>query len=241
MNAQVRPTRFIAAWLVAGLFFWPAILAVAAITAVPLAIAFRILDLLPLPDTLFELLYFIILTPLLASFGWTIGAIQSLVTKRYLRVELHRWRAVSALGGLVAFIPAAFLCIKGCAGDEIGYLWTQPSLRPADDMLWAMLVYVGILSVAQFLMLRRQARAASLWIVAHVVSVPMSYALWRNPLAIQNPQIESWLILALAGPIVAALFTGTVMLRIVLITLPAGKSKRKPLGKRVADGMPFLS
>ena len=170
--------------------------------------------------------------------GWSIGAFQWLVTKRYLHVDLQRWREVSALGGLLASIVALHVCQGTCANDDSMYLWVNPSLRPADGLLLSMLLFLGLFSTAQFLMLRRQARAAPLWIIAHVISVPLVYALWKNPLAYHFPRVDSTTGLVLAIPLVVALVTGAVMLRIVLVSANGVKAKREAMAYQAATRTP---
>ena len=159
--------------------------------------------------------------------GWCIGALQLLVTRRHLGFDLPHWREFSTLGGFVAGAVSGPVCTELCVFSDINLLWVRPSMRPADGLLLSLLLFLGLLSAIQFLTLRRLASAAALWVLAHVVSVPLVYAFWRNPLAARFPYTESTVGILLTTPFVAALVTGAVMLRIVSLSKAQDKAKRK--------------
>lgn len=242
MTARVRPIRFLIAWFAAAglvLPFAPLLsLTIATMVAVPIK---HMLSLIPAPNRVDGIPAILFIGLLAFAYGWCIGALQKLVVKRYLDVVLRRWCVVSALGGSLAGAAAILSCQGSCIADEVEHLWTQPSLRPADELLLTMFVFLGILSAVQFLMLRRQLPSAPLWIVAHIVSVPLVYGLWRSSLASQFPNVDSWVIVVVSIHFVAALVTAAVMLRIVSLAMNGEKAKRNAEARQETNSAPLKS
>ena len=127
----------------------------------------------------------------------------------------------------MAGVLSSPVCTELCVFSDINLLWVQPSLRPADGFLLSLLLFLGILSTVQFLTLRRQASAAALWVIAHIVSVPLAHAVWRNPLAHHFTRTESFIGITLITPLVAGLVTGAVFLRIVSLSTATNNARRK--------------
>lgn len=227
MLERVSPLRFTLGWLAAAVLLLPLSLLIwAPVAAVYFAPAALVSAGNP-SEAVSAALGHIFLGTFAAAMGWCIGALQQLVTRRYLRIDLLRWREISLVGGFVAGVIASVTCSNICDFSDISLLWVRPSMRPAGGLLFSMLLFLGLLSAAQFLTLRRQVGASVLWVIAHLITVPMAYALWRNPLAAYFPYTESTVGIILTTPAVAALVTGAVMLHIVSHSTSRDKAKPK--------------
>ena len=231
MPQRARSVRFTLSWLAAAVLLLPLSFLIW-VPAASIIVGPGLLVSVSVPsEATSAALAHVLLATFAAAMGWCIGSLQLLVTRRYLHFELLRWREFSLLGGFAAGVVSSLVCTEYCVFDDINLLWVQPSLRPADGLLLSLLLFLGLLSVVQFLTLRRQARSAALWVIAHIVSVPLVYGLWRNPLATVFPRMESGVGIILITPLVAALVTAAVMLRIVSLSAVGDKAKRKARSK----------
>ncbi len=227
MLERARPLRFTLAWVGAAVLLLPLSIVIGIAIGLIFAVPALLVPEFGLPDMLITAPGYLFLATFAAAMGWCIGALQQLVTRRYLRFEFRHWREFSAFGVLLAGSLSGYVCSQQCEFDDISLLWVQPSLRPAGGLLFSLLLFLGILSAVQFLTLCRQASAAALWVIARLVSLPLAYAFWRNQLAIYFPYTESHLGIIPITPFVAALVTGAVMLRIVSLSSTRDKPKRK--------------
>lgn len=228
MLEHVSPRRFAFAWVIAAVLLLPLSFLIWAPAASIFVVPGLLVSAGAPSEAVSAALAHVFLGTFAAAMAWCIGALQQLVTRRYLQFELPRWREISVLGGFVAGVVSSIVCSEFCVFSDINLLWVRPSLRPADGLLLSLLLFLGILSAVQLLTLRRQASAAALWVIAHLVSVPLVYGLWRNPLATYFPYTESTEGIIFITPFVTGLVTGAVMLRIVSLSAAGEKTKRKP-------------
>ena len=185
MRQRARPLHFALAWIGAAVLLLP--LSVMIWTALGSIIAIpALLDRRNWPAR------YVLRTALAYGFlgihsrrRWDacIGAMQRLVSGRYLRFDLRHWREVSALGGiLVAGAVSSFVCARSVCIFGYQSLVGPPQRAPGGGLAPGsiLLLFLGI-SVGRSIRvtLRRQAVAAALWVIAHLVSVPMVYALWQ--------------------------------------------------------------
>ena len=222
MRKEKRPRCFWTMWFVAGLVVLP----LSAALTIPIILAMKSLA------STFDLLPFgvwreyLVLAIAWLVVGFCIGFLQKAVVKRYLHLELPRWRVISVLAALMAGVLTWQLLADGFISSKLYSLGIDQKMRFHIDFSIIIVIYLGLFSLFQNLFLRRQGFGTWRWPAAHagsqVIAAAVLLAVYGT-LGQMYP--NTFMSLAVHAPVTAAI-TGYVMLCLLKGNFRAGKTKR---------------
>ena len=222
MQKEIRPRHFWIMWFVAGLVVLP----LSAALTIPIWLA-----MLSLVASTFDMLpyggwhRYLFLAIAWLIIGFCIGFLQKVVVKRYLHLELPRWRVISVLAALFAGILACQLVEDGFISSELYSLGIDQETRYHIDLSIIIVTYLGLFSLFQYLFLRRHGYGTWRWVAAHAGSQIIAAAVLLAVHGILGQVYpNTFLSLAVHAPVTAAI-TGYVMLRLLQGHMRAGKTK----------------
>jgi hypothetical protein len=206
---EFRPRAFLLGWLVGGVLVYPITIVLLAALWGGLAVVFGSFYRSDMGSGATGFLIaggaFLISG---AVIGFCVGMVQRWLLRRYLSWTADDWRRYSALGGAIGACIAAL--VYGFAHElmrrRTGYNYNQ--IDTAAMVI--MPLFIGVVSVMQWLALRHAVRHALLWVMANVVGgLIFSGMLWVN-----GPRIDpdyAWIVpfIAVFGQ---SFVTGFVML-----------------------------
>jgi hypothetical protein len=207
-EVEIRPRAFLIGWLVGGVLVYPIVIMVFAALWGGLALVFGsfykpgnsgIIDFIGLTAG-------VLISG--AAIGFTVGSVQRWLLRRYLCWTADRWRRYSAIGGMIGAAVATLTY-----GFARALIYRRTGYYPGSmdmAMMVLMPLFVGVVSVLQWMTLRYAVKQALLWVLANVVGgLIFSGMLWINA-----PRMDSdsaW-IAAFIAVLGQAFVTGIVML-----------------------------
>lgn len=224
MNAQAKTGRFMIAWFVAGIAVLPlteALIFIAISTPGELLRFFDVSDSMLYADNHMAALALCWLIN-----GFCIGYLQKAIVKRFLRVDLGRWKLYSALGALLAG-SIAFPCLNGsCVPVQLyGYRFGSDLSLTIESSI-VIFLYLTVFAAVQCLALSRLVSVSWRWIAAHAGSLLLvSLASVAEQSLSGAAHFNAGLTLAL-NVLVVTLATGLVMLRLLSRSRQAAKAAR---------------
>jgi hypothetical protein len=208
---EFRPRAFLIGWLVGGVLVYPITIVLLAALWGGLAVVFGSFYRSDMGSGAVGFLTagaaFLISG---AVIGFCVGMVQRWLLRRYLSWTADHWRRYSALGGAIGACVAAL--VYGLAHElmrqRTGYSYNRGQADTAAMVI--MPLFIGVVSVMQWMTLRHAVRHALLWVMANVVGgLIFSGMLWVN-----GPKMDPDL--AWVAPFIAVLgqsfVTGSVML-----------------------------
>lgn len=206
---EIRPRAFLIGWLVGGVLVYPIVMMIFAALwggiALTVGSFYR-------PGSN-EFMDFIgLCTGILvsgAAVGFSVGIVQRWLLRRYLCWTADGWRRYSTLGGSLGAVVAALA--YGFARALIYRRMGGDYPRSIDMAAMVMMpLFIGVMSVLQWMTLRHAVKQALLWVLANVVGgLIFSGMLWINA-----PRMDSdiaW-VAAFIAVLGQAFVTGIVML-----------------------------
>lgn len=180
---EFRPRAFLIGWLVGGVLVYPITIVLLAALWGGLAVVFSSFYRSNFGSGAIGFLAagaaFLITG---AVTGFCVGMVQRWLLRRYLSWTADHWRRYSALGGAIGAAIAAL--VYGFAHELIrrrtGYSYSYSTQVDVAAMV-IMPLFIGVVSVMQWMTLRHAVRHALLWVMANVVGgLIFSGMLWVN-------------------------------------------------------------
>jgi len=207
-DIEIRPRAFLIGWLVGGVLVYPIVVMIFAALWGGLALVFGNFY---RPGTSGAIDFIGAMGGVLlsgAAIGFSVGAVQRWLLRRYLCWTADRWRRYSVIGGALGAGVAAL-----AYGFARALIYRRTGYYPGSTDMAAMVLmplFVGIVSVLQWMILRYAVKQALLWVLANVVGgLIFSGMLWIN--APRMDSDASW-IAAFIAVLGQAFVTGIVML-----------------------------
>lgn len=207
-DVEIRPRAFLIGWLVGGVLVYPIVVMLFAALWGALALVFGSFYRPGTSDVMDFIGAIVGVLVTGAVIGFSMGAVQRWLLRRYLCWTADRWRRYSTLGGAIGAVVAALA--YGFARTMI-YRRTGYYMGSMDMAAMVLMpLFVGIVSVLQWMTLRYAVKQALLWVLANVVGgLIFSGMLWINA-----PRMDSdvaWMaaVIAVLGQ---AFVTGITML-----------------------------
>jgi len=205
---EIRPRAFLIGWLVGGVLVYPIVIMLFAALwggiALTVGTFYRpgnngVIDFIGLTAG-------VLISG--AVIGLSVGAVQRWLLRRYLCWTADRWRRYSMLGGALGAAVAALVYSFARM-----MLYRRTGYYPGSMDMAAMVImplFVGVMSVLQWMTLRYAVKQSLLWVLSNVVGgLIFSGMLWINAPRMDND--ISWI-----APFIAVLgqafVTGLVML-----------------------------
>jgi hypothetical protein len=175
-DVEIRPRAFLIGWLVGGVLVYPIAIVFLAALWGGLALVFG--SFRPNNDGLNFIGAAAAFLVSGAAIGFCVGAVQRWLLRRYLCWTADRWRRYSTIGGTVG--AAVSMLVYGFARELLrrrtGYY------APVDTAAMVVMpLFVGVVSVMQWMTLRHAVKQALLWVMANVVGgLIFSGMFWVN-------------------------------------------------------------
>lgn len=177
-----------------------------------------------------------------AGAGFSIGMLQYPLLYKLLHLRVTRWRSLTLIGGVIAVLVVEALFsvsqdVFSVTLDLESNLGTLPpqSLLPYEWLAYlAMPLLAGVVSVFQWIELRRWVAYAWVWIIAHVGGGFAFSGVVMSPNAFLGELSQDFLGLLLSIVFVASIMgivTGYVMLWLIKYYQKPDPTKRKPKEK----------
>jgi hypothetical protein len=207
-DIEIRPRAFLIGWLVGGVLVYPIVVMIFAALWGGLALVFSSFY---RPGTSGVIDFIGAVGGVLlsgAAIGFSLGAVQRWLLRRYLCWTADGWRRYSIIGGALGAGVAAL-----AYGFARALIYRRTGYYPGSMDMAAMVLmplFIGIVSVLQWMTLRYAVKQALLWVLANVVGgLIFSGMLWIN--APRMDSDASW-IAAFIAVLGQAFVTGIVML-----------------------------
>lgn len=207
-DIEIRPRAFLIGWLVGGVLVYPIVVMIFAALWGGLALVFGSFY---RPGTSGVIDFIGAVAGVLisgAAIGFSVGAVQRWLLRRYLCWTADRWRRYSAIGGALGAGVAvlAYSFVRAIIARRTGY---YPNSTDMAAMVMMPLL-IGIISVLQWMTLRYAVKQALLWVLANVVGgLIFSGMLWINAPRMDSDAAWIAVFIAVLGQ---AFVTGVTML-----------------------------